>query len=62
MTERVDKYWICWECAKKKKWTIPENNCNTVISGLCGHCKRKDDTTLIPTVDFNGPKKRAMWD
>lgn len=61
--ERTPKYWICYDCADKKQWKIPAGACNTVISGLCGHCDREDEVTLTPTCDFYGPNgKRAIWD
>lgn len=59
--ERVDKYFICESCAKKKGWKLP-GHAITVIHGLCGHCNRQDEATLIPEVDFIGPGKRAIWD
>lgn len=51
MSERKDKYWICKDCADKKKWTPPNYNV-TVIKGLCGWCEREDEAMLIPVVDF----------
>lgn len=59
--ERVSKYWICNDCAKAKKWTAPQWAV-TVLKGLCGWCDRKDESTLTPVVDFNGPGKEAQWD
>lgn len=58
MKERKGKYWMCLECAKKKKWKAPEHNV-TIIKGLCGHCDREDETTLIPTRDF---AKALKWE
>lgn len=59
--EREEKYWICDDCAKKRGWKCEQNGI-TVIYGLCGHCERTDETMLIPTCDYNGPGKRAIWD
>lgn len=60
--ERTGKYWICSECAEKNEWKFPKWGV-TCISGLCGHCDRPDETTLIPIVDFDrGPGKRPIWD
>lgn len=27
----------------------------TAIMGLCGHCKREDETYLIPVIDYQKP-------
>lgn len=59
--KRTDKYWICLKCATKKKGKIPKGACNTVIAGLCGHCTRKDECTLIPMIDFKWPGGKDPW-
>lgn len=59
--KRVEKYWICSECAKSKGWISP-SWAVTCISGLCGYCNRKDETTLIPIVDFKRGKINPIWD
>lgn len=50
-----DKYWICKECAFLRGGIFPNEstNCVTVISGICGWCESKYNTTLIPIRDFN---------
>lgn len=60
--ERMSKYWICWSCAGSKQWKLHKDAVVTCTSGLCGHCHREDETTLIPVVDFYGPDKKAIWD
>lgn len=53
---RVEKYWICSNCVKSKHPDWGKIKCNvTCIAGLCGHCDREDETTLIPVCDY--PKK-----
>lgn len=60
---RTSPYWICEICAALNNWVLPKDYRVTVIEGLCGHCDRKDKTTLIPCYDFNGPNgKKAVWD
>lgn len=59
--ERTGKYWICGTCAGAKQWKAPAWAV-TCVRGLCGWCKRDDETTLIPVVDFSGPDKVAIWD
>lgn len=58
---RASKYWICGACADEKQWMAPEWGV-TAISGLCGHCDRVDETSLVPVIDFSGPGKKAIWD
>lgn len=59
---RVNKYWYCEKCAKKLGWLTPYYPITT-IQGLCGHCKRKDITFLIPEVDFIKPREKTKaWD
>ncbi len=60
--ERMDKYWICDECAAKRGWRIPADACNTVIYGLCGHCDDTEIVVLIPTRDFKGKNKTPVFD
>lgn len=60
--KRTGKYWLCDKCAEKKDLYLPRPNGLTVIYGLCGHCKRKDECTLIPIVDWasrDGKKRYA---
>lgn len=60
--ERTAKYWICDECADKRKWIGPKYAV-TCIRGLCGHCERPDETTLTPMCDFDKRDGRAVvWD
>jgi hypothetical protein len=51
--KRAHKYWICEACAKKKRWKLRQEFGNTVIRGLCGHCKSTEEVWLVPKVDFN---------
>lgn len=64
LNKRVSKDWTCPVCAKKKNWKLPKHgSAITAHTGLCGWCKRKDESTLIPCCDFNGPNgKRAVDD
>jgi len=62
MTERVDKYWLCDDCAKAKGAVTPKGQgAITVRKGLCGHCDRKDEVCLTPEVDFDWPDGRKAW-
>lgn len=58
-SKRIETYWICEDCADKRGWSFPKGYVGTVISGLCGHCNRKDEATLIPTRDFVKSKKET---
>lgn len=60
--ERMDKSAICDDCAKKHKDWIPPSGPVTATYGLCGYCKRKDVTHLIPLCDYGRPGKPAVWD
>lgn len=51
--EYLPKYWICCDCAFKKRMELPPNYVGTVTTGLCGHCKSNVPEELIPVVDFN---------
>lgn len=62
-TKRVSKYWICDTCVARKHpdWIYPHWPV-TVTSGLCGHCRCKDEVILTPIVDFGRQGKEPMWD
>lgn len=53
---RKSKYWICEDCAEKKK-LIPPDRGVTIIVGLCGHCDCPISTTLTPIIDYRHPGK-----
>lgn len=57
---RKSTYWICDECAAKKKM-VPPNGCVTAIKGLCGHCDCPIESLLIPVIDYDNPGG-VPWD
>lgn len=59
--KRTDKYWICMRCARAKEWAGP-HGCVTARVGLCGHCNRNDEVSLIPVMDFDRPGQPAWFD
>lgn len=59
--ERMDKYWICGDCAKSRGWIGPKGPV-TCTTGLCGHCADSVEVWLIPVVDFEISGKRPVWD
>lgn len=55
------RYWICRECAEKKKWIAPDFGV-TVIQGRCGYCKSEEVKMLTPIVDFKRGDIEPVWD
>lgn len=60
--ERVSKYWICGDCVKDKHPGWGDPGVVTAATGLCGHCDRPDETTLIPTCDYPRKNHKVIWD
>jgi hypothetical protein len=47
-------YYACFECNSKAGGKFPKGHICTMSEGKCEVCG-KEDTTLIPWVDFNWP-------
>lgn len=61
--KRISKYWICSACVHTKHPDWGKINYPvTCTSGLCGHCRRKDETSLTPVCDYPKPGHRVIWD
>lgn len=60
--EFVSKYYICEDCAFKKRYELLFDYVGTVTYGLCGHCKETSPKTLIPVVDFKRNNIKPIFD
>lgn len=59
---RADKYWICDDCAKNKKWEFPKYNVTRITNALCGWCDTDKPQSLTPIVDFKRGDIEPVWD
>lgn len=60
----VEHYYICSECAEKKKFTWPKGHCATQHFDICGYCN--ENKALCAVTDWLRPGQKKMrledWD